>query len=105
MEIKVSMEENDTRSIEKAFYESNCYRNLISFYLNLADNPNKIEIVKQYIDEYKHELDLAEMHLSILQKNLVDKYFPDELKSYRNHTNFSFNFYEGIIVYYVEQNG
>lgn len=102
-EIRVKLDYQDIKELERVFYERNVIRNLVSFFVGLCDSDSKKEMLLNYISSYKRELEIDEAHFEMLKETVVNKYFPEELAPFRNSVNYTVDFGNGEIIYYGQQ--
>ena len=78
MKTVVKMTPEECRSFERVWYERRSLMNLIDYFVSLCTEPEKSKLLGSYINEYKHDLEIATAHEIILREEITKNHLSED---------------------------
>lgn len=78
METIVKMTEDESKALERVWYERRCLMNLIGYFTSLCKETGAGNLLGEYIQEYKRDLEMDTVHEIMLRDDVTRNHLSNE---------------------------
>ena len=102
MKITIKLEPEDANNIERLYYEVYTCEKIIDMHTTICNSHDLMDTLHDFIQDYDESLRMNIPHKLMLEKEIVNKYFPFDKISDKNKATYDLDIHNGEITYYYD---